>query len=147
MVQTRFNKQQNPMTFDRLMHLGQIFHSQGNSKQAHEYWQQAAVLEPDNEQVWTALMWVLETDEDRKVCLKNILTINPDNLQAQAMLDELIGDTQADERIQPDVCPEPEHSRSFFFALLLLRLIQTLTFLAFIAFVMVIINNFVQLPF
>jgi len=93
MVQTRshFN---NPLTFARLMRLGQVAHAEGNQKAAFEYWSQAAMLEPDDEQVWTALMWVLERDEDRKVCLKNILAINPNNLRAQEMLDDLIGETQ-----------------------------------------------------
>ncbi|MGJ3239909.1 MAG: tetratricopeptide repeat protein [Anaerolineae bacterium] len=88
------NDTRNPMTFSRLMRLGQVAHAQGDDRAAHHYWQQAAMLEPANEQVWTALMWVIDDDEDRKVCLRNILAINPDNTQAQAMLDELIGETQ-----------------------------------------------------
>lgn len=83
-----------PMTFARLMRLGQVAHAQGDNRTAHNYWQHAAMLEPDNEQVWTALMWVLDEADDRKVCLINILIINPDNMNAKQLLDELIGDTQ-----------------------------------------------------
>ncbi|MEO1288128.1 MAG: hypothetical protein AAFV93_10185, partial [Chloroflexota bacterium] len=80
--------------------------SEGDDKTAHEFWQQAAMLQPDNEQVWTALMWVIDNDEDRKVCLKNILTINPSNIQAQRMLDDLIGETQPQtDPIIADVTP------------------------------------------
>lgn len=104
MTQTRAKS---AMTFDRLMRLGQVAHAQGDEKTAHDYWQQAAMLEPTNEQVWTALMWVIDNDEDRKVCLKNILTINPSNNQAQGMLDDLIGETQpqTESRIVADVTP------------------------------------------
>jgi hypothetical protein len=102
MSQTR-SEIQNPVSFARLMRLGQVAHAQGDSRAAHDYWRQAAMIEPDNEQVWTALMWVLDGEEDRKVCLRNILAINPQNLRAQAMLDELLGDTKADERIKADI--------------------------------------------
>ena len=143
MVQPSSDKQP-ILSFPRLMRLGQIAHSQGDLKQAHDYWRKAAVLEPTNEEVWTALMWVLESDEDRKVCLKNILSINPQNLQAQEMLDELIGDTQADERIVPDIEPLPERDKSYFFGLILLRLIQVLAVLAFIALAFVL-SQFIPL--
>jgi len=112
----------NPMTFARLMRLGQVAHAQGDSRTAHEYWRQAAMLEPDNEQVWTALMWVLDDDEDRKICLKNILTINPRNVQAQQMLDDLIGETQPQEKKEPvvaDVAPEASQSINYLRVLIL----------------------------
>jgi hypothetical protein len=96
----------NPVSFARLMRLGQVAHAQGDNKSAHQYWRQAALLEPDNEQVWTALMWVVESDDDRKVCLKNILAINPQNLRAQTLLDELLGETKPDGRIKTE--PESE---------------------------------------
>lgn len=103
-----------PMTFTRLMRLGQVAHSEGDKRSAHGYWQKAAMLEPDNEQVWTALMWVIDNDEDRKVCLKNIITINPDNLQAQQMLDDLVGETQPqihEAVVIADVAPEKERAK------------------------------------
>jgi hypothetical protein len=104
MNQTRSDTQ-NPVSFARLMRLGQVAHAQGDNKSAHHYWRQAAMMEPDSEQVWTALMWVVDGDEDRKVCLKNILAINPQNLRAQTMLDELLGETKPDERVKTE--PEP----------------------------------------
>lgn len=145
MVQTRSDKQQKQMSFARLLRLGQVAHAQGDAKQAHNYWQQAAIIEPDNEQVWTALMWVLENDEDRKICLKNILTINPNNLDAQGMLDELIGDTQPDDRIKPDIEPEPEPHRAFPLSRITLRLMQSLMIAALII-TGIILVSFVQLP-
>jgi hypothetical protein len=116
---------QNPVSFARLMRLGQVAHAQGDSKGAHEFWRQAAMLEPDNEQVWTALMWVVEGDEDRQVCLKNILAINPRNLRAQAMLDELLGDTKPDERVKHE--PESlEEESSLSIGYLVLRFAEIL---------------------
>lgn len=111
-----------PMTFERLMRLGQVAHAQGDDRTAHEYWRQAALLEPDNEQVWTALMWVLDEDEDRKTCLKNILTINPHNVQAQQMLDDLIGETQPqvkNETVIADVDPDTEPGINYLRVLIL----------------------------
>lgn len=108
MAQSR-SKTRKPMTFSRLMRLGQVAHSEGDKRSAHAYWQKAAMLEPDNEQVWTALMWVIDDDEDRIICLKNIMALNPDNLQAREMLDNLIGETQPqteEKEIIADVAPE-----------------------------------------
>ncbi|MDQ7027668.1 MAG: hypothetical protein Q9P01_18895 [Anaerolineae bacterium] len=84
----------NPVAFKRLMRLGHIAHIEGDYKQAHISWQQAAMMQPDNEEVWVALLRVLRDEDDRRVCLRNILAINPQNNHAQSLLDELAGDTQ-----------------------------------------------------
>lgn len=97
MVQTQRKRSSNPVAFKRLMRLGNVSMAEGNAKQAHEYWQQAALMQPDNEEVWQALLRVLSSVDDRRVCLRNILTINPKNKQAQQMLDDLVGDTQPEE--------------------------------------------------
>jgi hypothetical protein len=69
-------------TFARMMRLGQACYTQGAHKQAHRYWRRAALIDPGRESVWIALLKVVETDEDRKVCLENILAINPRNRHA-----------------------------------------------------------------
>jgi hypothetical protein len=69
-------------TFARMMRLGQACYTQGARKQAHRYWRRAALIDPGRESVWIALLQVVETDEDRKVCLENILAINPRNRHA-----------------------------------------------------------------
>jgi hypothetical protein len=124
MSQTR-SEIQNPVSFARLMRLGQVAHAQGDSRAAHDYWRQAAMIEPDNEQVWTALMWVLDGEDDKKVCLRNILAINPQNLRAQAMLDELLGDTKADERIRADI-EALDHESGITIGYLVLRFAEVL---------------------
>lgn len=72
--------------FERLMREGRLALDQGDRDLAHELWREAALLDPYNEQVWLALLDVLESLEDRRVCLQNILEINPLNLQARRML-------------------------------------------------------------
>jgi hypothetical protein len=93
MTQTKRNLE-NPVAFTRLIRLGRVAYVEGDFKQAHDYWQQAALLQPDNEEVWESLLRVLTKEDDRRVCLRNIVTINPHNKNAQVLLDELVGDTQ-----------------------------------------------------
>ena len=72
--------------FERLMREGRLALDQGDRDLAHELWREAALLDPYNEQVWLSLLDVLESLEDRRVCLQNILEINPLNIQARRML-------------------------------------------------------------
>lgn len=53
---------------------------------AHELWREAAMVDPYNERVWLALLEVIDSPEDRRVCLQNIVEINPMNTQARRML-------------------------------------------------------------
>ncbi len=53
---------------------------------AHNIWRQAAVTNPYDERVWTSLMDVLIYDDDREVCLENIIAINPLNTEARRQL-------------------------------------------------------------
>ena len=72
--------------FARMMRLGPACSVQGARKQAHRYWRRAALIEPGNETVWLSLLNVVETEEDRRVCLENIVAINPHNKEALAQL-------------------------------------------------------------
>ncbi len=58
----------------------------GEARAAHDIWRVAAVANPYDERVWLALLRVLEDEEDRKVCLKNIIAINPLNTEARRQL-------------------------------------------------------------
>ena len=72
--------------FSELMEAGRAAYNQGNRRKAHDIWREAATLDPYNEQVWLALLDVLENEEDRVVCLQNIIAINPMNIQARREL-------------------------------------------------------------
>lgn len=58
----------------------------GEARAAHDIWRVAAVANPYDERVWLSLLQVLEDEEDRKVCLKNIIAINPLNTEARRQL-------------------------------------------------------------
>lgn len=72
--------------FTELMRAGEVAYATGKRQQAHYIWRRAAMLRPYDEQVWLALLNVVDDDEDRRVCLENIIAINPHNLQAQYQL-------------------------------------------------------------
>ena len=61
--------------FEELFQAGRSAFAMGNVQQAHDFWKEAARLSPFNEQVWLALLDVIDSDEDRRVCLQNILQL------------------------------------------------------------------------
>jgi hypothetical protein len=63
----------------------------GEKEQARELLQQAVDLDQYSEQGWFWLASVVETDEERRTCLGNVVVINPDNTKAQQLLERLEG--------------------------------------------------------
>jgi hypothetical protein len=51
--------------------------------EARSIWEQVTELDPYNEQAWLWLSAVVESVEDQRVCLENVLYINPDNPNAK----------------------------------------------------------------
>lgn len=80
-----------------LLQQGSIAYNNWDLKRARLLWRKAAVTDPSNEAIWLALLEVLQDDEDRKVCLQNILILNPDNERAEKQLRLLENDTQPSE--------------------------------------------------
>ncbi len=72
--------------FEQLMREGRIALDRGDQRLAHTLWREAAMVDPYNEQVWVALLDVLDSLDDRRVCLQNIVEINPLNAQARRLL-------------------------------------------------------------
>ncbi len=70
----------------KLIDDGQAAFDAGDRTGAHALWQQAAHLDPKNEQVWLSLLDVVRGDADRRTCLENLLRINPDNDRARRQL-------------------------------------------------------------
>ncbi|HFD38813.1 MAG TPA: tetratricopeptide repeat protein [Anaerolineae bacterium] len=58
----------------------------GQKEEARRLLMQVVELDEHNEQGWLWLSGVVETIEDRRICLENVLTINPDNAHAQTGL-------------------------------------------------------------
>lgn len=62
---------------------------EGNKAEAREKFQQVVELDDKNEKGWFWLASVVETDEERRVCLSNVLFINPNNERAQKIMAQL----------------------------------------------------------
>jgi hypothetical protein len=61
----------------------------GNKAQAEEFFRQAVDLDQYSEQGWLWLSAVVDTPEDRRTCLENVLAINPANDAARKGLQKL----------------------------------------------------------
>lgn len=104
-----------------------------------------------NEQAWLWLSDVVESDEERIICLKNVLTINPDNEMARKGLAALgaeiassppspasapapLGELDASD--SPADRPRLADNRAFIAITIVLALILILTVVSIVAFVM-----------
>ncbi|MCB9457757.1 MAG: PD40 domain-containing protein [Anaerolineaceae bacterium] len=61
----------------------------GNKIGARELFQQVVDLDEHSEQGWYYLARVMDTDEERRVCLANVLFINPDNENARKAMEQI----------------------------------------------------------
>ncbi len=61
----------------------------GNLKQGRELLEAVLAADERNEMAWLWLSGAVETDEERQICLENVLTINPENGLAQKGLAKL----------------------------------------------------------
>jgi hypothetical protein len=61
----------------------------GDKATARARLREAVALDESSEKAWFWLASVVESDEERRVCLGNVLVINPNNTRAQEMLDRL----------------------------------------------------------
>jgi hypothetical protein len=62
---------------------------EGRREEARDLLQQALQADPRSEQGWLWMSAVVETDDERRICLERVLTINPKNQTAQAGLEKL----------------------------------------------------------
>lgn len=72
-----------------LIEQGQRALQAGNRDEAQQFLIRATELDEGNEDAWLWLAAAVETEEDQRVCLDNVLVLNPENAQAQQMLAEL----------------------------------------------------------
>lgn len=75
----------------------------GDAERAYELLLKVVEIDQYNEQAWLWLSSVVESDDDREVCLENVLAINPDNKVAKAGLEHL-----SRRRVQPAPAWESE---------------------------------------
>ncbi len=76
---------------DRLFREGVAAIRAGDKAAGREKLLQVVELDEMHEQGWLWLSATVESDDDRIVCLENVLTINPDNEHAQRGLEKLTG--------------------------------------------------------
>ncbi len=58
----------------------------GQNKQARDLLTQVVELDESNEQAWLWLSGLVESLDDRRLCLENVLAVNPGNVHAQTGL-------------------------------------------------------------
>ncbi len=61
----------------------------GDRERGRELLEEILEVDEGNEEVWLWLSSVVDTDEDREICLENVLALNPDNIVAQKGLEAL----------------------------------------------------------
>ena len=79
---------------------------EGRKSEAKTLFQQVVDQDDKNEKAWMWLASVVETDEERRVCLSNVLFINPGNERAQtamAKLDAKAKSSEQDQELIPGV--------------------------------------------
>ncbi|MBK8029892.1 MAG: hypothetical protein IPK17_10365 [Chloroflexi bacterium] len=94
----------------QLLQEGEQAFASGDRRLAHETWREAVTADPYNEVVWLALLRVLEGEDDRVVCLENIIAINPLNVEARRLLRRELGQPEMPARARkpaPGPAPAP----------------------------------------
>lgn len=81
----------------------------GKKAEARKLLEKAIELDDYNEQAWMWLSAVVETDEEKKTCLENVLVINPDNEEASRGLKMLgvEGGSSPEPAATDDEAPNP----------------------------------------
>ena len=76
----------------------------GQREEARKLLMQLIEQDEKNEQAWLWLSGAVDTNEDRRICLENVLTINPDNATARKGLAKL-GPDLAKINPEPSISP------------------------------------------
>lgn len=82
----------------------------GNKAQARDFFEQVTELDENNEKGWFWLASVVDTDEERRICLSNVLHINPSNEKAQramAALEEKLKDKKRQQQEEEVIAGVP----------------------------------------
>ncbi|MBI1876985.1 MAG: hypothetical protein HYR94_01890 [Chloroflexi bacterium] len=81
----------------------------GDKEEGRRLLEETLETDESNEEVWLWLTAVVDTDEDREVCLENVLALNPNNAIALRNLDALkSGNFNAGDIIRSAIESEPE---------------------------------------
>jgi hypothetical protein len=81
----------------------------GDREEGRRLLEETLEADEGNEEVWLWLTAVVDTDEDREVCLENVLALNPNHRVAQKALEDLrSGNFNARDIIQGAIVEEEE---------------------------------------
>lgn len=78
----------------------------GNREQGRQILEELLEDHEDNEEIWLWLTAAVDSNEDREICLENVLALNPNNLVAQRGLDALRAGTFNAGELLSDVLDE-----------------------------------------
>lgn len=77
------------MVSNEALKRGVLAYKEGRKDDARRFFEQVIEADEQNEKAWLGLSRVVEDDEERQICLENVLTINPSNETAQKVLSHL----------------------------------------------------------
>jgi hypothetical protein len=80
---------------------------EGNKEEGRALLMKAVELDPYNEEGWLWLSGVVESPDDQRTCLENVLSINPNNDRARQGIAYLTGTPPAETPSTPPVAPMP----------------------------------------
>lgn len=80
----------------------------GRPAVARALFERVIARDPDHEQAWLWKATVAETPEERRACLRRVLVINPENLQAGQALEQLARQTPPAARRAPKTPTAPQ---------------------------------------
>ena len=83
-------KVSNTIDINELLRQGIAAAKAGQNRQARDLLLQVVGRDEINEQAWLWLSSVVESPDDRRLCLENVVAINPDNVHAQAGLRRMV---------------------------------------------------------
>ena len=76
--------------------------AKANENEARGLFEQVVELDEKSEKGWFWLASVVESDEERRICLGNVLHINPNNERAKRALDTLQAKAKTAKPAAPD---------------------------------------------
>ena len=85
----------------------------GNREEGRQILEELLEVDEGNEEIWLWLTSVVDSDEDREICLENVLALNPNNMVARRGLDALHAGTFDAGDMLSDVLEETTEPATF----------------------------------
>lgn len=95
---------------DAIIREGIAAYKAGRKEEARAFLLRAVEIDQYNEQAWLWLSAVVESQDDQRTCLENVLAINPDNERARHGLDVLSTPNEAPPPPSKPPTPKPQNN-------------------------------------